>query len=102
VDKESCGRRHYSTQLASASSGADSNGWESSNIQTDLSPEVARAVDKQVGDAGVGSSEEDSVDGIDVTAMRCTLRDVPGQDADLLADTLLTLGAQSARYNTLL
>lgn len=33
-----------------------------------------------------------------IATLRCTVRDVPGQEADLLADTLLSLGAQSARF----
>lgn len=34
----------------------------------------------------------------EITTQRCTIRDVPGEDAHILADTLLSLGAQSARY----
>lgn len=36
-------------------------------------------------------------DDIGFTAQRCTMRDVPGSLAHSLADTLLSLGAQSAR-----
>jgi len=97
VDKESCGRSQHSTRASSASGGAESNGLGSSDAHFDVSPEVAQAVDRRIGSEGEGSSGGGSDDSIDVTAMRCTLRDVPGQDADLLADTLLTLGAQSAR-----
>jgi len=94
VDHGSCGRRLSSTQPARATGNPNPT-----DPIMDLSPAVAEAVaaEPSGGDSREGSSGRGDGDDIDITAMRCTLRDVPGTEADVLADTLISLGAQSAR-----
>ena len=45
-----------------------------------------------------GGQDLSNSDESEIAALRCTVRDVSGQEADTLADILLSLGAESARY----
>ena len=84
--KQRMSRHHGSLQerplfCEAASSGAESD------------PESRASQDTAV-QLGIRGSEAVQAE---ITTHRCTIRDVPGPDAHLLADTLISLGAQSAR-----
>ncbi len=67
---------------------------EAASSRAESDPESRASQDTAV-QLGLRGSEAVQAE---ITTHRCTIRDVPGPDAHLLADTLISLGAQSARF----